>query len=203
MNARPIGKREHRLLQEAAHREAGRGVASWRLLLKFKYITISPYHESAPDHILQEYPKWFRLDMEMTDRIRCAMERHIIACYAGQFAQMKFRRQRPQLRMGSDTRLTAQMASRICGCYQKTAAAYLRYCWLYAEDLVEEYWQPIELVAAALEEYRTLSRYAVSQVIYRADVRDDKEQPWWVDRELLVEPEPHAVRLEQRSKRCV
>ena len=171
MNARAIARSKHRLLQETAYREAGRAVASWRLLLKFKYITVSPYREGTADYVSAEYPKWFRPDMEVTEHIRCLIERHIIACRAGEYAQMKLRGQRPRPRAEkSDIYLADQMALLVCGLQRKTAEAYLRYCWLCAEDLVNEYWRPIELVAAALLENMTLSRYTVSQVIYQAGV---------------------------------
>jgi hypothetical protein len=162
-------RRKHRLIQEIAYREAGRAVASWSLLLKFKYISISPSCEGAADYALAEYPKCFRPDMEITDQSRCAMERHIIVCRAGQYAQMKFRRKRPGLESEKrDVDPAGQMALRVCGFQRRTTEAYLRYCSLCAEDLVNKYWRPIELVAAALQESRMLSRYSVSQVIYQA-----------------------------------
>src|SRR5687768_10085396 len=120
---RKLMKRNEKQNATTAYHEAGHAIAAWHLDLKFKHVTIIPEEESLGHLLHSKPPKWFRPDIEDTDRIRMRGERHIIVSLAGQIAEAKYRGRRPSWGMDGDNQIAVDMASRFCGS-EHTAHAF-------------------------------------------------------------------------------
>jgi hypothetical protein len=159
-------------IEAIAHHEAGHTVAAWRYHIPFKHVTILPEPGRAGQagslgHLLHgRAPKWFRPDIESSDRIVLHLERHIITAFAGQIAQAKFQHRRPHSGMDGDNHTAVDLAFHL-GSSVETTEAYLRYCFLRAWDLVHSppNWRAIKAVAATLLERQTLTSDEVLDVI--------------------------------------
>ncbi|MGA2716857.1 MAG: hypothetical protein ABSG41_27530 [Bryobacteraceae bacterium] len=147
-----------RQLSATAYHEAGHAVAAWRLGLKFRHVTIKP--DSAGNSLGHLWdaarPKWFRPDMDSSDRARLRAQRHIVVSLSGQVAEWKFLGREPRYGMWSDNNQAADMALRLCGS-EETTNAFLHYCFCWARDLVAVRWKEVEAVAKALLKTETLS----------------------------------------------
>lgn len=160
-----VSKRGFRDLQITAHHEAGHAVAAWRLGLKFKYVTILPDKAGRGlGHVMNCRPKWFRPDIDSSDRICLLAQRRITSLFAGQLAEAKFRRRKPLWGSWSDDRQAVDLAMRMCGS-QETTEAYLKYCFLASRDLVNVFWPEVEGVAWGLLELQTADYQEVIELI--------------------------------------
>ena len=102
--------RELLRLNATAYHEAGHAIAAWRNYLTFKYVTIKPEAGSLGHMLHNRLPKWFKPDIESTDRQRLHGERLIVTNFAGQIAEAKFRRRRPRYGMHGDNQSDVDMA---------------------------------------------------------------------------------------------
>ncbi len=123
---------------------------TWRLGLKFKYVTIKPENDSL-GHVMHVRPnKWFRPDMDGSERIRLRAENYIVTSFAGQLAEGKFVGRRARWGMHDDNRQAVDLAVSVVGGSQDTVEAFLHFCFLRSRDLVQVNWGNIQAVAAAL-----------------------------------------------------
>src|SRR5258708_314252 len=140
--------RKERGLRASAHHEAGHAVAALSQGLKFKYTTIRPKDDSLGQVKYSRIPRWFDPESGNSDRTRFLAERYIVRCFAGQFAEGKFRGKRPTFGSMSDDKAAAEMAFHLFGS-SETTSAFLRFCFLSSRDLVNAHWREIRAVAKA------------------------------------------------------
>lgn len=152
-------------LGATAHHEAGHAIAAWRKHLKFRYVTILPDTTAGNlGHLMHHHAKWFRPDIDSSDRTTLRAQTHIIVSLAGQIAEARFRGRRPRYGMDGDNRSACGMAFHLFGS-TKTTNAFLHYCWSATEDLISADWRSVRAVAAALLEKQTLKYDEVIEVI--------------------------------------
>ena len=151
--------------EAVAHHEAGHAVAAWHQHMKFRRVTIVPDKaEGNLGHLKHIRRKWFNPDFDTGTRTIVLAQSWIVVSLAGQIAEGKFRCRRPRWGMDGDNQNAVDLAFHLCGS-EKTANAYLRYCWCITEDLVNVRWKTIQAVAAALLKNKTLSYADVIEVI--------------------------------------
>lgn len=148
-----------------AHHEAGHAVVAMRMGLKFKRVTIlaSPEEGSLGYVLGASEPLWFRPDVELTRRVQKRIKRKIIAGFAGQHAEAKFRGRNPRWGMDSDNQAAVDLAFYVCS--PVTVNAYLRDCWHTSRDVVSESWCDIQTVATSLLVSETLNQNEVIKLI--------------------------------------
>ena len=159
-----MSPKQARTLTATAYHEAGHAVAQWRQYMRFKHVTIKPEGDSL-GHVLSRQPRWLDPEGEVTGRKRLRVEREIIADFAGQLSEGKFRGRRPRFGMHSDNQAAVDLAFRFIRGSRDTVEAYLRYCFLSARDLVDANWRAVEVVAKALSERETMRFEDVVEVI--------------------------------------
>jgi hypothetical protein len=157
-------------LEATAYHEAGHAVAAWWLDLPFKYVTINPDVGSLGHVMHNQAPKWFNPEIETGDRQRLRGERHIMAGFAGQIAEGKYRGRRPRYGMDSDNDSAVNMAMYFCGTTD-TTEAFMHFCFLSSRDLTIKSWWAVKAVAKALLERMTLSRKEVKETIRAESAR--------------------------------
>lgn len=155
---------KERQLRATAHHEAGHAVAAWRFGMRFKHVTLKAGDGTLGQMLRGRSPKWFKPDMDSSDRTRLRAEHDIIVSFAGQVAECKFLGRRPRFGMEGDNQSALNMATYFCSS-MSSAEAYLNYCFLTSRDLVNSHWREIEAVAEALLDRESLSHEETLEVI--------------------------------------
>ena len=157
MRAREASKQ-----RAVAYHEAGHAVASWHYGRRFKHVTIEVDGDSL-GHVSYIRPLYYSTGV-VSDRARLGLESEIIASFAGQIAEAKFREQRPRYGFHSDNQSAVDLAFHVCGS-NETVNAYLKYCWCASTDIVNWRWREIIALADALLKTPTLKYSDALEVI--------------------------------------
>jgi hypothetical protein len=163
-------------LEATAHHEAGHAVVSCFLRVRFLFVTILPHKAShSLGRIVYRKSKWFKQGPDDSDRSRRLVEKHIISTLAAQIAETKFLGKRPRYGMQGDNRSAVDLAFSRCGS-DRTAEAYLHYCWCVAEDHVNLLWPQISAVAESLLAQKSLTWADVCAVAAKTPASVTKEK---------------------------
>jgi hypothetical protein len=137
------------LLEATAYHEAGHAVVAWIQHVGLRRISIIPAHGAAG--FVHHAPIGGR-DMEWGDspRVRIRGERLIRVCLAGEIAQRRFDARSIRHYHGAEDRAKAANVISYLASPGEHADAYMRLLEIETQKIVEEWWELIGALAAAL-----------------------------------------------------
>ena len=152
-------------IRATAYHEAGHCVAACLVRKRFRLATIIPKEGSLGEFVPDKLAK---IDIASADVKSC--KAWIFIGLAGIIAENEFRNPGKISKMPSfhpDIDIVTKIANKLCWS-SKEKEAYLRFMWIRTRNIIERYWQAVQLMANELIKQKTIHYNQALEIIKKA-----------------------------------